>query len=186
VKAGGSTLAAIALAALLVAVAAGCGKSASPEEEWASSVCTAFGDWKDQIQKSTEGIKSQLQSPQQGMLTTIRSEAQSALDATNKLESDLKSIPPLTSDEGAKAKQEVESLATQAHTTVKHAQTTVNSLSVTDGVTAMVNTLAPLGSQFTSLATQMSTALSAVQSAGSSLADGFKDADSCKQFRSRS
>jgi len=176
-------MSAIALATLLVVVATGCGKSASPEEKWASSVCTTFGDWKDQMQNSVDGIRTQLQSPQQGMLTTIQSEAQSALDATNKLASELKSLPPLNNDQGVQAKQELDTFATQAQTAVNEAKTTLANLSATDGIAQIAQALAPLGSKLTSLATQASTTLSSVQEAGSSVRQGFQDADSCEQFR---
>jgi hypothetical protein len=181
----GSSVSVIALAALLAMVAAGCGgKSASPEEQWASSVCTAFGDWKDQVQKSSDNIQSQLKSPQQGMVTTIQSELKSANDATHKLASDLKSLPSLNSDEGTKANQEVNKLATQAESTVNDAKTAVSNLPASAGAAQIVQALAPLAPQFQSLASQASSALSSVQAAGSSLKKGFEDADSCKQFRS--
>jgi hypothetical protein len=175
----------VALAGLLVVVAAGCGeKSASPEEQWASSVCTAFGDWKGQVQKSVDGVRSQLESPQQGMVTSIKSEVQAAVDATNKLASDLKSIPPVNSSEGATAKQEIDKLATQAESTMNQAKTTVNNLPESASASATLKALAPLAPQLQSLAAQASTTVSNVKAAGSSLQKGFEDAKSCKQFNS--
>ena len=154
----GSSVSAIALAALLVVVATGCGKSASPEEKWASSVCTAFGDWKDQVQKSGDAIAAQIRSPRQGMLTAIQSEAQSAIDATDKLVSDLKSLPPLNTDEGTKAKQELDALATQVESTVNEAKATVSNLPASAGVTEIAKALSSLAPQFASLANQASSA----------------------------
>jgi ElaB/YqjD/DUF883 family membrane-anchored ribosome-binding protein len=118
------------------------------------------------------------------MVTTIQSDAQSALDATDTLASDLKSLPPLSSDQATQAKQDLDKLATQAETTVKQTKTTVGNLPANASASETAKALAPLAPQLQSLATQASTTLSDVQAAGSSLKQGFQDADSCKQFRS--
>jgi hypothetical protein len=179
----GKTSSAVAVAAALVGIVAGCGKSsASPEEQWASSVCTAFGDWKSQIQTSANDIKAQVQSPQQGMVATIKSDVQSAGTATNKLASNLKSLPPLTSDQGTQAKQQVNNLATQAESTVNQVKTATSSLPANAGAAQTVKALAPFATQFQSLATQASSTLSSVKASSSALKKGFQDADSCKQF----
>jgi hypothetical protein len=99
--------AAIALVSSLAFLAAGCG-GASPEEKWAGSVCTDIGDWKDQVQKSANDVQEKLQSPETGMLAAIDADVQEAVDATDELAANLRSLDPLDSEEGRQAQQQLD------------------------------------------------------------------------------
>jgi uncharacterized phage infection (PIP) family protein YhgE len=172
----------IVLALLLALVAAGCGSSASAEEKWASSVCTAVGDWQDNVQSSVNDVKTQLQSPTTGTTAAINADVQSAVDATKKLSSDLKSIDPPSSDAGKHAQQELDTLSTQLDQAVTKTKQTVKGIPAGAGVTEIATQLATLVPSLQGLATSASTTLSAVKASAQQLRDGFHDADSCKRY----
>jgi uncharacterized phage infection (PIP) family protein YhgE len=172
----------LALTATLAFVAAGCGGT-PPEEKWAGSVCSDIGDWKSQLQKSVDDVRNELQSPGAGTLAAINTEVQQAVDATNKLASELKALGPPDTESGAQAKQQVDALASQLEATVTKSKQAVESLPQGADASQIVQTLAPLAGSLQSLATKTSSTLESVQASGSKLKDGFDNADSCEQFR---
>jgi ABC-type transporter Mla subunit MlaD len=172
---------ALVLTATLAFVAAGCGQS--PEEKWASSVCTDIGNWKSQVQKSTNEIRDKLQSPQAGMLAAIDADIQEALDATRELASKLKATEPPDTDSGQQAKQQVDALASRLAATVASAKQTVEGVPKNADLGQTLQKLAPLAPQLQSLAVNASSTLAAVQENDKKLKEGFDKADSCKQFR---
>jgi ABC-type transporter Mla subunit MlaD len=167
---------------MVAVVAVGCGGS-SPEEEWAGSVCSDIGDWKSQVQKASEDVKTQLQSPQAGTLAAINTDVRSAVDATQQLATDLKATKPPDTEAGTQAKQQIDSLASQLETTVTSAKQTVASVPQEAGLVETARKLAPLASDLSSLLASASSTLSSVQAGASEIKDGFEKADSCKQFR---
>lgn len=166
----------------MLAVAAGCGGS-SPEEKWASSVCSDIGDWKSQVQQSSDDVRAQLQSPKAGTLASIDAEVRTAVDATKQLATDLKSTNPPDTDAGTQAKQQIDSLSSQLDTTVAKAEQTLDSVPQGAGLTETAQKLAPLIPDLSSLLVSTSSTLSAVQASATEIKDGFEKADSCKQFR---
>jgi len=178
------TVALVAAMLGLLAVAAGCGgSSASPEETWAGSVCSDVTTWKDQVQQSVDSVRKQLQSPQSGMLTSIKSDINSAVDATTTLATNLKALEPPDTDEGKQAQQQVDSLATELKKTVDTVKSTVAGLPEGAGAGQVVQALVPLAPSLQSLATSASNTLASVQARSESLKQGFDDADACKPYR---
>lgn len=173
----------IVLAAALALLASGCGGSKSAEEQFADSVCTSVGEWQDAVDSSVNSVRAQINSPTPGMVASINTEIQSAVDATKKLTSDLKSIDPPNTDEGKKAKQELVSLNTQLDQTVTKTKQTVAGLSAGAGVAEIVQTLGTLVPSLQTLATSASNTISSIQASSQKLKDGFDSAKSCKQFR---
>jgi hypothetical protein len=173
---------AIVISAIVASVVAGCGKSA--EEKWAGSVCSDISDWKSQIQNAADDIQAQLQSPQLGMLAAIDADVQKALDATDELASELKSLEPPDTDEGAQAKQQLDALADQLQTTATSARTKVENVPQGAGAAETARRLVPLAPALQSLVVQTSSTLAAIQAEGKALKKGFEDADSCEPFRS--
>jgi len=171
-------LAALALVVLL----AGCGSSPSPEEKFAGSVCSAVGDWQDQVTQSASAIKAKVQSPSTGMITAIQSDVQSAVDATNTLVNTLSSIQAPDSDEGQAAKQQLDTLSTQFKTTVDKTKQTVNGIDKNAGLATIASSVATLGPSLDTLATTAQTTITAVQASGEALKDGFQKADSCNRY----
>jgi ABC-type transporter Mla subunit MlaD len=178
----GRFAAAVALSAVLAAVAGGCGGS-SPEEKWAGSVCSDVGDWKSQVQKASDDVKTQLQSPQAGTLAAINTDVRSAVEATQQLATDLKATKPPDTEAGTQAKQQIDSLASQLDTTVTKAKQTVDSVPQGAGLVETAKKLAPLASDLSSLLASASSTLSSVQAGASEIKSGFDNADSCKQFQ---
>ena len=174
---------ALAVAAALSFLAAGCGSSSpSAEEKWAGSVCSSVADWQNQIKKSTDNIKAQVQSPSVGMASKIKGEVSSAVDATDKLASDLKANGPPNTEGSTQAKQELESFATQLQTSATSAKSALDSLSGTTSLSDLGAKLGPLAPQLETLSASAKSALNSVSASGKKLKQGFKDADACKQF----
>ena len=174
---------ALAVAAALSFLAAGCGSSPSAEEKWAGSVCSSVADWQDQIKKSTDNIKAQVQSPSVGIGSKIKGEVSSAVDATDKLASDLKANGPPNTEGSTEAKQDLEAFSTQLQTTATKAKTSLNSLSGSTSLSDLANKLGPLAPQLESLAASAKSTLNSVSASGKQLKQGFQNADSCKQFQ---
>jgi hypothetical protein len=173
---------ALAVAATLSFLAAGCGSSKSAEEKWAGSVCSAVGDWQDQIKKSTNNIKAQIQSPSRGTVAMIKGEVSSAVDATESLASDLKANGPPKTEGSTEAKQKLDAFATQLQTTATKARDALDSLSGSTSLSALGHQLVPLAPELEALATSAKSTLNSVAASGTKLKQGFKDADACKQF----
>jgi hypothetical protein len=167
---------------VLVVVFAGCGSSPSPEEKFADSVCSAVGDWQDQVTQSASDVKAKVQSPSTGMITAIQQDVQSAVDATNTLISSLSSVEAPDSDEGKAAKQQLDTLATQFKTTVDKSKQTVNGIPKNASLATTASSIATLGPSLDTLATTAQTTITAVQASGDALKDGFQKADSCNRY----
>lgn len=174
---------ALALAATLSFLAAGCGSSQSAEEKWAGSVCSSVADWQDQIKKSTDNIKAQVQSPSVGMVGKIKGEVSSAVDATDNLASDLRANGPPKTEGSTEAKQQLEAFSTQLQTTATKARDSLDSLSGSTSLSDLGAKLGPLAPELESLAASAKSTMNAVSASGKKLEQGFQDADSCKQFQ---
>ena len=166
----------------LVVFVAGCGSSPSAEEKFADSVCSAVGDWQDQVTQSASDIKAKVQSPSTGMITAIQTDVQSAVDATSTLASSLGSIQAPGSDEGQAAQQQLNTLATQFKTSVDKTKQTVNGIPKNASLATTATSLATLGPTLDTLATTAQTTITAVQASGEALKNGFQDADSCNRY----
>jgi len=177
---------ALVLAAAVTSVVAGCGGGKSAEEEWAGNVCTDVANWQSQVKTATSNISKALQSPGSGTVSTVSTEIQSALDATRELGTNLKGDKPPSTDEGNKAKQQIDSLATQLQSTTAKAKQTLESVPQGASAAQAAQALAPLAGDIRLLSQQVSSALSSVEASSSKLKEGFDKADSCKQFRSSS
>jgi hypothetical protein len=170
----------LALLAVLVLVAAGCGGKSDKEanEAYANSVCTAIGDWQEQIKSIattfTGGVTE----------ASLQTKITQAEDATNALVSEIKDVEAPDTSEGQAAKQQLDQLVTDISNTASAAKTALTQIQANPSavaISAMVATLAP---QFQSLATETKSAVSTLKDAGGSLASAFKSTDSCKSLGS--
>ena len=94
-------------ASSLALVAAGCGGggSASPQEQWANSVCSAVGDSSDQIKGVAGDVQDELKSPSADIATSIQASVQQGVDDTKTLATNLKALgPPPSSENGDTAR----------------------------------------------------------------------------------
>jgi hypothetical protein len=171
----------LALSAALAVVAAGCG-GASPEEKWASGVCSDISDWKDQLQKSVNDVREQVQSPGTGTIAGVQAEVQEAVDATQKLASDLRARGAPDTESGDEAKQQLDAFATQLDAAFTQVKQTVGNLPAGADAGEIVKRLAPLAPALQSLAVKTSSTLDSVKASSSKLKEGFDKADSCDEF----
>jgi hypothetical protein len=173
---------AVAVAATLSLLAAGCGSSASAEEKWADSVCTSVGNWQDKVKKSADDIKSKLQSPSVGTTAAIKEDVTSALDATDGLVSDLKANGPPNTEGSTEAKQELDTFATQLQTTGTKTREALDSLSGGTSLTELGAKLAPLAPQLEVLAASAKSTVNSLSATGTKLKEGFQDAGACNRY----
>jgi archaellum component FlaC len=172
----------VALSVVLAVLSAGCG-GASQEEKFAGDVCTDISDWKSKLEQSADNIQSQLKSPGTGTLAAIDTEIQEAVDATEDLANDLKSVEPPDNESGTQAKDQLEALGSQLEATVEQAKKAAESLPESASASQIAEKLGPLIPAMQSLAVQTSRALESVKDSGEKLQDGFDKADSCDELR---
>jgi hypothetical protein len=178
----GSWVAAAPMLALLLAVvvAAGCGGRSDKKanEAYANNVCTAIGDWEQQI-KSIAG--SLTLGETQASLQTKVTEAETA---TETLMTQIKAVPPPDSSEGQAAKQQLEQLATDIDSTANTAKAALTQLQANPSANTISILVATIAPQIQNLANETKTAVSTLKSAGGDLASAFKSTDSCQSLGS--
>jgi septal ring factor EnvC (AmiA/AmiB activator) len=176
-------LALVVLTATLVFVAAGCGGDNSEAEKWANSVCSTVSDWQGQIEQAANDVRDELQSPGVGTVASIETQIRTAVDATQKLTTDLKAIDAPDIDSGAEAKQQVDALASQLEASVNVAKDAVDALPENASLTELAQKLVPLAPAIQTLADSASNTLEAIEASSDELKDGFNNADACKPYR---
>jgi membrane protein implicated in regulation of membrane protease activity len=169
----GSLALAIGTAFLLV----GCGGSdESSSETYANDVCSSFNTWVTSLEETTNTLKDEGLSISKD---DIRTAVDDAGAATDLLVTNLKDAGPPDSEDGDKAKSELETLQNQ----LKHQVDVVE-----DAVASGGSTL----SLVSTVTTAISTAASDVQATfneldnlnpAGELSDAFKNSDDCKTLR---
>jgi hypothetical protein len=166
------------VAVLAVLGAAGCGSSSDKEtnEAYANSVCTAVGNWKQQIQSIATSLG--------GGVTpaAIQTSITQAQAATKTLVSQVKAVEPPDSSEGQAAKQQLDQLTTDIDNTINAAQPALVQLQANPSVAGISATIAALAPQIQNLANETKSAIDTLKSAGGSLGDAFTSTESCKNL----
>lgn len=168
----------LALLAVLVLAAAGCGGSSDTKanEAYANSVCSAIGNWEQQIKSiATSFIGGVSQASFQASITQAEA-------ATKTLVTQIKAVPPPDSSQGQAAKQQLDQLTTDISNTVDAANTALTQVQANPSAAALSATVATLAPQVQSLASETNAAISTLKDAGGSLASAFKSTDSCKSL----
>ena len=168
----------LALFAVLAVVAAGCGGSSDTKanEAYANSVCSAIGNWEQQIKSiATSFIGGVSQASFQASITQAEA-------ATKTLVTQIKAVPPPDSSQGQAAKQQLDQLTTDINNTVDAASTALTQVQANPSAAALSATVATLAPQVQSLASETNAAISTLKDAGGSLASAFKSTDSCKSL----
>ena len=168
----------LALLAVLVLAAAGCGGSSDTKanEAYANSVCSAIGNWEQQIKSiATSFIGGVSQASFQTSITQAEA-------ATKTLVTQIKAVPPPDSSQGQAAKQQLDQLTTDINNTVDAASTALTQVQANPSAAALSATVATLAPQVQSLASETNAAISTLKDAGGSLASAFKSTDSCKSL----
>lgn len=167
------------ISAVLILVAAGCGKSSDTKanEAYADSVCSAVGTWKQQIQSIGTSLTS-------GGFTkdSIQAALTKAESATKTMVTQIKAASPPDTSEGKAAKQQLDQLTTDVKSTVDAAQSAGAQLQENASASSIATAVAALAPQVKSLASEAGSAFDTLKNAGGSLASAFKNTDSCKNL----
>jgi hypothetical protein len=166
------------VAVLAVLGAAGCGSSSDKDaiEAYANGVCTAVGNWKQQIQSIATSLG--------GGVTpaAIQTSITQAQAATKTLVTQVKAVEPPDSSEGQAAKQQLDQLTTDINNTINAAQPALVQLQANPSVAGISATIATLAPQIQNLANETKSAIDTLKSAGGSLGTAFKSTESCKNL----
>jgi phage shock protein A len=177
----GAAVPLVAALAVLVFVAAGCGKSADQKanETYADGVCTAIGNWETQVKNVATSITAGSLSKEglQSKLAQIQSD-------TASLKTQIKAVPAPNTSDGNAAKQQINKLSTELATTLSSVKSAIAQIPSGASAVQIASALAPLAPQVTSLASTADSTVTAVENAGGSLSDAFKSTDSCKSLTS--
>ena len=155
----------LALLAVLVLAAAGCGGSSDTKanEAYANSVCSAIGNWEQQIKSiATSFIGGVSQASFQASITQAEA-------ATKTLVTQIKAVPPPDSSQGQAAKQQLDQLTTDINNTVDAASTALTQVQANPSAAALSATVATLAPQVQSLASETNAAISTLKDAGGSI-----------------
>lgn len=168
----------LTLLAALVLVGAGCGGSSDTKanEAYANSVCSAVGNWEQQIKSIATSFTGGVT---QASFQTSITQAQAA---TKTLVTQIKAVPPPDTSQGEAAKQQLDQLTTDISNTVDAASTALTQLQANPSAAALSATVATLAPQVQSLASASNSAISSLKDAGGSLSSAFKSTDSCKSL----
>ena len=168
----------LTLIATLAIVAAGCGGSSDTKanEAYANSVCSAIGNWQQQIKTIASDFSGGVS------LASLQTKVTQAQAATKTLVSQIKAVSPPDTSQGQAAKQQLDQLTTDINNTVDAASTALTEVQANPSAAAVSATVATLAPQVQSLASETNSAISTLKSAGGSLASAFKSTDSCKSL----
>jgi hypothetical protein len=164
--------------AVLVLLAAGCGSSSDQKanEAYATSVCSAFGSWEQQIKSIASDFSGGISK------ASLQSKLTQAGTATKMLATQIKAVPAPNTSDGQAAKQQVNQVLTQATSTLDSAKSAVASVPADASAGAIAAALAPLAPQIQSLVSTAQDTLKSLQTAKGSLGSAFKSESSCKNL----
>ncbi len=168
----------LALLAVLVFFAAGCGGSSDKKanEAYANSVCSAFGSWEQQIKSIASDLSGGISK------ASLQSKITQAETATKMLATQIKAVPSPNTSDGQAAKKQVDQLLTQVTSTVDSAKAAVASIPDSASAGAVAAALVPLAPQIQGLVSTTQDTITSVQTAKGSLASAFKSTSSCKNL----
>jgi hypothetical protein len=172
------TTAPILALAVLVLFAAGCGSSSDQKanEAYATSVCSAFGSWEQQIKSIASDFSGGISK------ASLQSKLTQAGTATKMLATQIKAVPAPNTSDGQAAKQQVNQVLTQATSTLDSAKSAGASVPADASAGAIAAALAPLAPQIQSLVSTAQDTLKSLQTAKGSLGSAFKSESSCKNL----
>ena len=162
----------------LAVVAAGCGSSSDKKanEAYANSVCSAVGDWVNEV-KSLATI-----SPSGISKASLQKKLTQFETATKNLVSGIKAVPPPNTSEGTNAKKQVNLFVTQVEATSTAVKSAASNIPSNASLSAIVPILAPLKGQLTTLAGTAQSTVKSLKNVGGSLQSAFDSADACKNL----
>jgi hypothetical protein len=166
-----------ALVILAVVALAACGgdSGSSASEDYANSVCSSFSTWVTDVQNTVKSVTD-------AGLATTKADIQSAVtdvgDATDKLGNDLQAAGPPESEDGDKAKSELDGLMSQLRQQLETIQLALDSNAGVLSIATTVSTAVSVA--FTDLEMTYES-LKSLDPAGE-LQDAFANGDDCKSL----
>ena len=151
--------------------------------EWAASVCTSLGAWRDSITSLADVAGGELTAE------SLRGKLDDAQSATDELVSDLEALGKPDLAAGDEVQQALDDAADGIRTSYESLQEQAQAAFDADSPTAFVQALAALAPQFQALLDEVRDTVATLQSAslfGNSSAEleqAFADADSCQALR---
>ena len=145
-------------------------------EAYANGVCTAIGDWEQQIKSIASSLT--LGETQASLQTKVTQ----AETATETLVTEIKAVPAPDTSEGQAAKQQLDQLTTDIDSTADAAKAALTQLQADPSAGTMSILIAAITPQIQNLANETKTAISTLKSAGGDLASAFKSTDSCQSL----
>jgi ABC-type transporter Mla subunit MlaD len=177
------TPAAIAAFALAVGVAlAGCGGSTSPQEKWASSVCTSISTWQQKVNKVTSDAADALAQPG-ATRADVDDAVNAGIDSTQTLIDDLKQLGPPDTANGAQAQQQVDAFLAQAKEALAGVKRALTTIPPNAKLTTIVTQLSGQAASLQQTIARGTNLVASLVAMGGDLKDGFESADSCKNLR---
>jgi hypothetical protein len=163
---------------VLTLLAVGCGGSSDTKanEAYADSVCSAIGNWQQQIKSIATSFSGGVS---QASFQTSVTQAEAA---TKTLVTQIKAVPPPDSSQGQAAQQQLDQLTTDISNAVDAASTALTEVQANPSAAGLSATVATLAPQVQGLANEAKSAISTLKDAGGSLAAAFKDTESCKSL----
>jgi ABC-type transporter Mla subunit MlaD len=174
------------LAAVLVALATGCGGGGSddegtvPAEEWAGSVCTSVSRWTGSLEDAT----NRLRSPEQITVNGFKGAVNSAVEATQQFVDEIGALGAPSTDAGAEAKSELDQLSSTLEDDANELSEQVDSAS--DGLSGLLTKLSAITSTLSDMSSAVGTTFDRISNldGAAELEAAFQDADSCKELGS--
>jgi hypothetical protein len=168
---------------MLAVATAGCGgsdDSSSATAEWADGFCTSLTSWTDELQ----GIGNSLTDTSSLSVDKITSAVDQAMDATQQLVDDVKSLGPPDTESGDEAQAAVENLADELDANVQKLQDEFGDSSqslpqVLSKISVVTSTLAEMAKDVGATFQQ----LDDIDAKGE-LTDAVEQADACDSFTS--
>jgi len=176
-------LAGLSAIAVLAVAAAGCGNSESPQEKWANSICGPIMDWKGDVTNAADNVRSAIKNPSSESVQTITTEVDNAVQSTQTLENNLKSVGRPPTDNPESAEDIITGLRSSLQKSLNTAKSGAQNLQSSSNLNDVVTTITEVGSQLSGTVAQVQSAVTSLQQTSSELKKGIDDADSCKDLR---
>ena len=151
--------------------------------EWAGSVCTSLGEWRDSITSLADVGGGELTAE------SLRAKLDDAQSATDELVSDLQALGKPDLEAGDEVQQALDDAADGIRTNYESLQEQAQAALDADSPTAFVQALAALAPQFQALLDEVQDTVATLQSASlfgdssAELEQAFAEADSCQALR---
>jgi hypothetical protein len=172
----------IALVLALAVAACGGGNEASPEEQWASSVCTAMDTWKTDIASITTDATDALKDPG-GAKDELSTAVGNAGDATQTLIDSLKDLGPPEVPEADAAQAQMDDFLDQAQAALDDVGAAASDITDASSLQALVTELSDLGTSLQSAVSAGQALIGSLEETADDLRQGFEDASSCDDLR---